>query len=203
VKKIIKAIIFDSGGVLVDDPALELIAYCAKALGISDKRFCKVYQKFEPDFQKGIISENTLWEMVCSELNIKKLNTQSLWYEALRKVFSIKEEMFFLASSLRNNGYKIGVLSNTELPAMKYLYEQGYDMFNVLVFSCVEGARKPEERIYEITLRRLGVQPEEAIFIDDNKDYTNGAEKVGINTILFRSPDQFKKELASFSVKTE
>jgi epoxide hydrolase-like predicted phosphatase len=84
---------------------------------------------------------------------------------------------------------------------MNYFREKGYRIFDVTVFSCIEGIRKPEKGIYEITLIRLGVKPKEAIFIDDKRDNVNGAEKIGINTILFESPEQLKKELSSFSVK--
>ncbi|MEW6409569.1 MAG: HAD family phosphatase [Nitrospirota bacterium] len=199
----IKAVIFDWGGVLIDNPASGLIAYCAKTLGSSDKEFSKVYQKFESVFHRGTISEDKFWEMVCSELNIQKPDRQSLWGDAFRKVYSPKKEMFSLASSLHNNGYKIGLLSNTEIPAMKYFYEQGYNMFDVLIFSCIEGIRKPEKRIYELTLERLDLRPEEVIFIDDKEEYINGAKIVGINTILFKSPDQIKKELSLFSIKTD
>ncbi len=191
----IKAIIFDSGGVLVDDPASELIAYCAEALGVADAEFREVQQRFEPDFQKGIILEDRFWEMVCAELKVKRPNSPSLWYEALKTVFSRKEEMFSLAVFLRSKGYKIAVLSNTEVPAMRYLYEQGYELFEIRIFSCVEGTRKPERRIYEITLGRLGLQAKEVIFIDDNENCIKGAKKVGMNTVLFRNPEQLKKEL--------
>jgi epoxide hydrolase-like predicted phosphatase len=199
----IKAIIFDWGGVLIDDPAPGVIKYCAKYLRVPEEEFSKAHQKFKPDFQKGAISEDVFWEKVCSKLKVTKPTTHSLWKDAFKGVYSEKKEIFSLASSLSINGYKIGFLSNTEAPAMDYFHEQQYKIFDLAIFSCVEGTRKPEKRIYEITLRRLDISPNEAIFIDDRKNYTNSAEKLGINTILFRSPNQLKKELVSFSVKID
>ncbi|RLB04252.1 MAG: hypothetical protein DRG50_09155 [Deltaproteobacteria bacterium] len=197
----IKAVIFDWGGVLIDNPAPGLIAYFASSLGVTGEAINIAYGKFAPEFQKGLISEEILWERICSELGVRKPYSPSLWTDAFREVYSPKEEMFTLASRLREKGYKVGLLSNTEVAAMNYFYEQGYDMFDATVFSCAVGARKPERRIYEITLGRLGVQPEEAIFIDDRVDFIEGAEKVGINVILFKNPEQVRKELASFSIK--
>jgi epoxide hydrolase-like predicted phosphatase len=199
----IKAVIFDWGGVLIDDPTPGLVAYCSKHLKVAEKEFNRVRKKFEFDFQKGKISEEEFWRRVCSELKAAKPTVKSLWRDAFMAAYSEKKEVFSLASSLHRSSYKTGFLSNTEDPAMKFFYEQGYDMFDVLVFSCAEGTRKPEKRIYEIALERLGVKPKEAVFIDNQIENAKGAEKAGMNAILFKSPKQLKKELASFSIKTD
>ncbi len=199
----IKAIIFDWGGVLIDNPASGLLAYFANSLGVTGEALNNAFKKFAPEFQKGMISEDALWERLCSELGVQKSYNPSLWEDAFRQVYSPKKEMFSLASHLKDRGYKVGLLSNTEMAAMNYFHEQQYDMFDVTVFSCAEGTRKPEKRIYEIALGRLGVQPDEAVFIDDRIDFIEGSGKLGINTILFKDPDQVKIELASFSINLE
>jgi putative hydrolase of the HAD superfamily len=104
--------------------------------------------------------------------------------------------MFSLAARLHQQGCKTAVLSNTEAPAMQHFLDLRYDMFDVLVFSCVEGARKPERRIYEIAVERLGSPPDRIVFIDDDPKYINAAKQVGLSTILFRSIGRLKKELA-------
>ena len=195
----IKAVILDWGGVLIDDPEPDMISYCAGSLGVNEESFLSVYNKFKDNFQKGIISEDILWNKVCKDLKIQKPNTASLWGDAFRHVYSPKEKMFSLVSELHNKGYKVGFLSNTEVPAMRHFHEKGYDMFDVIVFSCKEGTIKPERRIYEIILDKLGVKSHEAIFIDDKEKYLECAKKLGINTIMFISPDQVKKELSYFS----
>jgi epoxide hydrolase-like predicted phosphatase len=106
-----------------------------------------------------------------------------------------------LAASLRKNGYKTALLSNTEAPAMQYYPQLGYDMFDETVFSCTEGTRKPERRIYELTVERLGNRPEQSVFIDDSVEYINGAKQAGLNTILFKSINQVKNELTEFMVE--
>ncbi|MCK4554317.1 HAD family phosphatase [Candidatus Parcubacteria bacterium] len=199
----IKAITFDWGGVLIDNPASGLISYCANSLGVSEELFKDIFYEFEADFQRGIITEDVLWGAVCDKLNIKKSNSSSLWGDAFQYVYSPKAGMFSLASSLRNKNYKIGFLSNTEIPAMKYFHKQKYNMFDIMIFSCAEGVIKPESKIYKILLQRLEAKPRETIFIDDNMKYIEGAKKVGINTILFQDSSQVKKELLSFSVIIE
>ena len=47
--------------------------------------------------------------------------------------------MFSLASKLKSDGYRVGLLSNAEIPAMKFFEEQRYDMFEATIFSCAVG----------------------------------------------------------------
>lgn len=194
----IKAVIFDWGGVLIDDVAPGLITYFANSLGVTEEALNDTYKKCGEEFQKGLISESALWAKVCSELRVQRPYNPSLWRDAFKKVYNPKPEMFSLASDLRHKGYKIGLLSNTEAPTVIFFHEQGYDMFDVAVFSCAEGTRKPEARIYEIVLERLGAQPNEVVFIDDREENINGARDVGMHTILFMNPIQVKAGLPRF-----
>jgi putative hydrolase of the HAD superfamily len=199
----IKSIIFDWGGVLIDDPAPALMRYCADALSIPKENYTKAHRKFAADFQTGHISEDVFWQKVCGELNVPKPRNRSLWSKAFEAVYSPRTEVFSLARLLHRNGYRTGFLSNTEVPAMNYFYQQKYDMFDAAVFSCAEGILKPDRRIYELTLERLKTQPGEAVFIDDRQDFINGAKEAGLNTILFKSIGQVKTELARLGVKTD
>jgi HAD superfamily hydrolase (TIGR01509 family) len=76
-------------------------------------------------------------------------------------------------------------------------------MFEASVFSCAEGMLKPEKEIYELTLKRLGVQPRQALFIDDKQLNTDAADKIGLNTILFKSTGQVRDKLALLVVKPD
>jgi putative hydrolase of the HAD superfamily len=196
----IKAVIFDWGGVLIDDLAPGLIAYFAKALGVTGDALVHAYIKFVEDFQKGMMSERTLWGRLCAELGVRRSYNPTLWRDAVRYVCSPKHKMFSLAAHLKDSGYKVGVLSNAEFAVMEYFYERTYDVFDVTVFSCAEGARKPEQKIYEIILERLQVQPPEAIFIDDKEENITAAEELGIHGILFTSPEQATKALVALSI---
>ena len=198
----IRAVIFDWGGVLIDDPAPGLIDYFAKALGVTGEALVHAYIKFVQEFQKGMMSEHTLWERLCAELGVRRSYNPTLWRDAVRYVCSPRDEMFSLAAHLKDTGYKVGVLSNAEIAVMEYFYEQAYDVFDVTVFSCAEGTRKPEQKIYEIALDRLQLMPHEAVFIDDKEENIAAAVELGIHGILFTSPEQVIKELAALSVGT-
>ncbi len=200
----IKAIIFDWGGVLIDNPADGLMEYCAQHLGVSTEDLKQQFSHVEADFQSGRLSEKDFWQQTCDALNIPVPTVESLWYEAVKQVFTDKKGMRELIAALKQQGFKTGFLSNTEIPAMKHFYERAYDcLFDATVFSCAEGTVKPEAKIFTLMLERLGVQPYEAVFIDDKQVYVQGAQAVGMQGIVFQDIDQLKQELTSLSVKIE
>jgi len=192
----IKAVIFDWGGVLIDDPRPALMQYCAKAFNVPVNVYIQIHDKYLEDFQKGLIEEQIFWEMVCKGLNKPKPIQNSLWGDAFRAAYSPRAEVFSFAAKLHNKGYKTALLSNTELPAMQFCRELGYDMFNELIFSCAEGAAKPEKKIYQIAVDKLNLLPEQAVLIDDKAEFINGAQQAGLNGIVFKNLNQIKKELA-------
>jgi len=197
----IESVIFDWGGVLIDDPRPGLLKYCSEAFGVPLEDYTPVHDSFLDEFHKGKISEERFWRQISSKLGKSMPEARSQWYDAFRSAYVPKQEMFRLASSLHDRDYKTALLSNTELPAVRFFHEQGYNMFDLLMFSCIEGTMKPERRVYEITLERLGSKAGQAVFIDDRQDYIRGAQDIGLNTILFESVDQVKDELAKFGVE--
>ena len=196
----IRAIVFDWGGVLIENPTPGLLTYCAKQLHTSESMLNTAYRKYEESFQKGMISEESLWKNISSELKTPSPATSSLWEAAFKNVYKEKKEVFQFVSLLKQNGYLTGFLSNTECPAMRFFQKQGYNMFDVTVFSCAEGTRKPEKEIYQILLEKLGVEPHETVFVDDRSDFIHGAEHVGIHGILFQDIDQVRSDLTSILV---
>jgi len=197
----IEAVIFDWGGVLIDDPRPGLMRYCARAFNVPVEVYTQVHDKFLEGFQKGLIEERTFWQKVCKELNRPEPKRNSLWGDAFRSAYSPRAKVFALASALRNKGYKTAFLSNTELPAMDFFHQLRYDMFDVLVFSCAEGTQKPEREIYEVTVEKLGSAPEQAVLIDDKPQFIKGAQQAGLNGILFENLEQVKGDLAALGVK--
>jgi len=199
--EVIESVIFDWGGVLIEDPTPGLVKYFSEALAVSKEDYIQVHSKFVKYFEKGLISEEEFWERMCRGLGVSRPKVPSLWADAFEAVYVPREEMFSLAGGLGKKGYKTAFLSNTEEPSMQYFHQLGYDMFDVLVFSCAEGTSKPERRIYEVTLQRLGSAAGQSVFIDDKPEYINGAQKAGLNTILFQSVSQVMNELIMLGVE--
>jgi HAD superfamily hydrolase (TIGR01509 family) len=59
----------------------------------------------------------------------------------------------------------------------------------VVVISYEVGCAKPEPRIFEIALDRLGVAPSHALFVDDREENIEGARRLGIETFHFTGAD--------------
>jgi len=106
----IKSVIFDWGGVLIDDPAPGLMRHCAQALSVTKDDYIRTHDKFAADFQKGLISENTFWQRICSELNVPKPKVPSLWADAFKAAYVPREDMFSMAACLQENSYKTALL---------------------------------------------------------------------------------------------
>jgi putative hydrolase of the HAD superfamily len=197
----IESVIFDWGGVLIDDPRPGLLRYCCKAFDVSLEDYTPAHDSFLDEFHRGKISEERFWRLLAEKLGKSMPSPRPQWYEAFRSAYIPRQQMFGLASSLHEKGYKTALLSNTELPAVEFFHEWGYDMFDVLVFSCLEGTMKPERRIYEITLERLDSKARQTVFIDDRQDYIRAAQDIGLNAILFKGVDQVIDELAGLGVE--
>jgi putative hydrolase of the HAD superfamily len=196
----IESIIFDWGGVLIDDPRPGLLRYCCKAFGVPLEDYTPIHDLFLDEFHKGMISEERFWRQIVDKLGKPMSSVRPQWYDAFRAAYVPREQMYHLVRSLHDKGYKTALLSNTELPAVRFFHEQNYNMFDLFVFSCIERVMKPERRIFEITLERLGSKPAQTVFIDDKQDYILGAKSVGLNTILFESVEQVKNELIGLGV---
>src|SRR3989344_4465322 len=161
-----KAVIFDWGGVLIDNPEPAFVHFMSQYFGVGEEVISPVRKRLALDFQRGM-QEEEYWRRFCSELGlsvpvVNSSHTKSLWARAFEFAYSPKQEMFQLASDLHRGGYKIALLSNTQMPSVDFFKAQNYEMFDVAVFSCVEGILKPDREIYMITVERLGVSPREA-----------------------------------------
>ncbi|MFH1588972.1 MAG: HAD family phosphatase [archaeon] len=197
----IKVVIFDWGGVLIDNPYEGIISYCANDLNVNKELFQKINHTYLHEFERGLIKEKDMWTGVCNDLNIETPTTSSLWYDAVKNNFTEKKDVHNVLHTLRKNNYKTGFLSNTEIPAAKYFFEKDYEnLFDATVFSCFEGIAKPEEAIYRTALKRLKVKPEEAVFIDDKPHFIEGAKKIGLQGIVYKNTDQLKQELISLDI---
>lgn len=197
----IEAILFDWGGVLIDDPGPGLMAYCAKALDVSVEDYVAAHKRHGEPLQKGQIPEAEFWERVCDDLERPRPQVSSLWGQAFSAAYSPRPEVFELAGRLRAAGYKTALLSNTEMAAQEFFGARNYDMFDAAVFSCAEGTRKPEREIYEITAHKLKVTPVQCAFIDDRQDFIDGAAAAGMKGILYEDFNQVCQSLKQLGVE--
>jgi putative hydrolase of the HAD superfamily len=194
----INAVIFDWGGVLIEDPAPALFKYCANVFGVNVEQYVAAFDICINDFQTGAVAEQQFWMNMTKRLKAPIPKTNSLWTEAFMAAYKPRQEMFRLAGQLRKAGCKTAILSNTEMPVVEIINKQKYDAFDITVLSCLEGIAKPGRKIYDLALARLNVPARQALFIDDKPENIDGAKQAGLQTILFKTIEKFKKDIAGF-----
>jgi epoxide hydrolase-like predicted phosphatase len=107
-----------------------------------------------------------------------------------------RPEMLAAIERIREHGLKTAALTNNwpsengSPPGLRSL-----TVFDVVVESAVEGMRKPDPRIYELTLERLAVDPTEAVFLDDIGANLKPARAMGITTIKVDDTAQALRDL--------
>ena len=117
--------------------------------------------------------------------------TEAFWSEG-SKNFAIRRDTKPSLSKLKEMGILMGVVSNhhNSEALIDHLSALGIlDFFQPVVASCEAGWRKPDPRIFRLCLSRMGVSPEEAIFVGDLLDFDIlGAKGVGMHSVLI--PDR-------------
>ena len=89
---------------------------------------------------------------------------------------------------LKHRGIRLGLLTNN----VKEFGEHWRTMFPLdelcdeVVDSSHVGMRKPDREIYDLTCTRMGITPEEAVFIDDNADNIAAARAYGMEVVHFQ-----------------
>lgn len=104
---------------------------------------------------------------------------------------------------MRAAGFKTAVLSNTigiyrAVQERTGITNQGG--FDPILFSWEVGMNKPNPAIFELAVERLHAKPEEIVFIDDKLGHLEGAEQVGLRTILFSDTDEVISQLQKLKV---
>ena len=191
----IKAIIFDGGGVIVNQELLM-------------KRFIKLFKpkskkKFLHDINieaiplcKNMISENRFWIKIAGIYGISPEKIpKNLWTKNFDKLTKIDKKMVQLIKNLRIS-YKIGFVSNTIKPHERINRKRGlFKLFDVVVLSHKIRMTKDDKRIFLMTAKKLKVKPKECIFIDDVKDFVNVSKSVGMKGMQFKNIGQLKSSL--------
>lgn len=93
--------------------------------------------------------------------------------------------------------YRLGILSNASSDDVleRVFSPEQRRIFDAITFSHHVGHTKPEPEMYAAAAARLGVAPEECVFVDDQERHVAGAEAAGMRGVLYRNLAQLKAEL--------
>ncbi len=198
----IKTILFDLGGVYLNRGIwIFREDYLVKNFNVTNQQVIDVMiKKYYKPYFSGKMSEKEFWEKSLSDLDIKA-DWKGL-REKLLGSFEPQKGMPELISKLRIN-HRVGLLSDQTKEWWPYL-DKKYDIsenFDFTIVSYKTGFHKPQTEIYKIALEESGCKPEEILFIDDLEHNLEPAKNLGMETLLFKNPNQIRGDLESFGIE--
>jgi putative hydrolase of the HAD superfamily len=202
----IEAVISDFGGVLTS-PLIESYAAVQESSGVPLEALGKAMAAIMDrdgshplfELETGRLSETQFLDGLSDELTEELGRPVSLhdfgdrFFENLHP----NERMLEFMRGLRDQGYKLGICTNNvrEWEPLWRAKLPVDEIFSVVVDSAFVGSRKPEPRIYEITLESLGVPAQAALLIDDIEVNCSAARDLGMRAVWFRDTDQAIAEI--------
>ncbi len=193
----IDTIIFDFGGVLVDwNPHYLYDSYFGdtKKTDYFLTNICTPEWNAQMDGGKPFA--DGIAEKIAEHPEYEK-EIRMYWTDWKQMMGNQIDGMQELLQDLKTAGYHIYGLSNWSAETF-YQIRSKYPVFDLLegfVLSGDEKCLKPEPQIYTILLNRYHINPNTAVFFDDNLANIEGAKAVGIHGIQFVSAEQIRKEL--------
>jgi putative hydrolase of the HAD superfamily len=202
----IKTIVSDFGGVLTT-PLLGSFMAFQDETGISTENLGKAMAAMAESegenplykLERGQIAEPEFLEGLSVALEPllghrpHLLRFKEIYFEALHP----NEEMIALMRELKGVGYRMALLTNNVRewePLWRSMLPVD-EIFETVVDSAFVGVRKPEARIYELTLERIATPAESCLFIDDFEHNCEGARALGMNAVHFRDNTQAIPEI--------
>jgi putative hydrolase of the HAD superfamily len=202
----IEAVISDFGGVLTTPLVQSFMAF-QNETGISPENLGRAMQVIAEadgenplfELERGEISEAAFLERLADALEPllghrpAMHRFKEIYFEALDP----NPTMINLMRELKAGGYRMAMLTNNVRewePLWRPMLPVD-EIFEVVVDSAFVGCRKPESRIYALTLERIELPAEACLFVDDVQVNCEGAQRAGINAVHFRHNEQAVAEV--------
>jgi putative hydrolase of the HAD superfamily len=197
-----EAVIFDLFGTLVDiyyqPDYYSVLREMMSILKAPHDDFMKLWRDTGDRRSTGVfttLEENLTY--ICRELNVPATPSQINLAKQIRLHYvslalTPRLGTIEVLSRLKSEGYKTGLVSNcSREPPVIWPYTSFAPFFDVTVFSSVAGIQKPDPRIYLIATEKLGIKPENCLYIGDGDSHElTGAAAVGMHPVLIRAVDE-------------
>ncbi len=196
----IHAVIFDLFDVLLHTGDLtERRSYEAR-IGLADNGLERVMFR-SPQFREAIagrVSETELWRDVAYSIGLDPqewLTLATVFYSAM----GVNTDLVAFLRTLRRR-YKTAILSNapsTVRTLVTHRFHLDREVDEVII-SSEEGVTKPHPEIYQLAASRLGVLPQESLFIDDEPLFIAAAQSLGMQVVQFKDTRQAIAEIQAY-----
>jgi epoxide hydrolase-like predicted phosphatase len=201
---LITTVISDFGGVLTSPLIQSFVAYESES-GVDFRRFGEAMARIAErdgehplfELERGRLTEADFFAMLEAEIGggVSLGSFRDTYFEHLHA----NEPMVDYMRGLRRRGLRMALLTNNVRewePLWRAKIPEVDEIFEVIVDSAFVGMRKPDPRIYELTLERLGGVPaSECAFVDDLEPNCEAAAALGMHPVLFQDAEQAIAEL--------
>lgn len=188
----VRAVVWDLGGVILRTMDWSRRSAWEDRLGLPRMQLTRLV--FESDASRlasiGQASDDEVWASVAAALSLDPPTALQLRHDYFADD-RIDARLMDFIRQLRNR-VRVGMITNA-WPGVRRALETTFaiaDAFDPLVISAEVGVAKPDPRIYQMTLERLGLEPAQAVFVDDFETNVAGARWVGMQAIHFTSAPQ-------------
>jgi putative hydrolase of the HAD superfamily len=199
----IKAVIFDFGGVVIRDTHEEVKDYIAENLGLERHLVSAIIKKTLPGYNTGTLSTSQYWKRFAELAGIPfPKDYDRLWRGGYESGNKLNLPLLDLVQALKKNGYMTPVLSNTISPHAEFnRSSHNFDPFDPVVLSYEVGMAKPDRRIYELMLARIKLRADECLFIDNTKENIDAAIDSGYHGIVYKGMEALRRGLKIHDVR--
>ncbi len=191
----IKAIIFDLGGVVFTNGSTRFIDYLNKKSHLNKDEIHSILMgDLGNSYRLGTISKQEFWKKFIEEIGLHESpeELEDEWINGYELITETKDLIDELSKK-----YKVYFLSDNVKERVERLNKKHnfVDWFEGGIFSHEAGVKKPDPKIYQIVLEKTGVKGNEAVFIDDRPENLPPAKELGMQTILFIDPAGLKQKI--------
>ena len=194
----LEAIIFDIGGVFLGPADVPMREKWAPRCGLTPEAFDQImyFSQWGDQALSGVYTHAEIWTLMGEKLNVPVTDLREL--EADYWQGNWDSQILDYCRTLKRK-YRLAVISDA-YPGAREIVKPwvNEELFELIVFSAEEKVRKPNPAIYQRTLARLGVAPEDALFIDDRIENVEGAKQVGMHALQYSGFSQFLTDLATY-----
>lgn len=178
----VEFVYFDLGNVLVSFDQHIACNNLAARFGVGKQQAWKaIYDSGLQDrFEHGQLNDEEFAEQIrqlCG-LDAERMPT-ALLLDSVSDMFVPIDSMVEVLNRVRENGFGVGLLSNTCHAHWDWIRRQAYSMnqfrFDAIVLSFQEGTMKPDSLIYEVAEKRAGVPAKSLLFLDDKPENVTAA----------------------------
>jgi putative hydrolase of the HAD superfamily len=183
----VRGLIVDFGGVLTTNVFDSFKAFC-RAEGLPEDAVKNMFREqgeglaLLRQLEKGELTAAEFSEKFSPLLGVSSENL----VERLFGGVGPDEPMVEAVRRARKAGIRTGLISNSWGEGLAYDQAMLDELFDAVVISGDVGLHKPQPEIFLMGAERIGVAPEECVFVDDLRENCAGAEAVGMKAILHR-----------------